>query len=484
MNNPLISLVLATKNAMPHLKNAIENIRKQKYRNFELIVQDGASTDGTVEFLQTITDLPRIEIVSEPDIGIGQAYNRGILRSKGDLICFTAADECLFEDSLERGVAWFEEHPLAATIYGGMALVDQHGRIIRELFQPPFDFLKYIKCQIWSPTTGLLNKKVLGKELYYDESVKAHPDYEFWLRVGSRFSANEIINRRELFAKALCDRTSMSYRTECFEQCCKDRFVILDKFLSTQEQTPALEVLRKDAKESILSWAIKEIIQIEGPSCQAIKLYEKAIEMEESPPNDICLVKGAISLNSFKKISLWSKIYTYGKNYFINQLSKFRYLFTSQMFKNSPLAPSTEQVVNRLSINLICRLLLKSLNTHSTFNSNSNKICIMGGPGSWSYISQTNFNTTADSSEKCKYWLKVHLKVLSGTIGVCLCNGNKIEKDKIFPVYPKEITTFISIDQISDLTLIIRNGGQPNSVVEIFDISLYKEAPILIKSSS
>jgi len=70
-SSPLISLVLPVKNAMPHVRKAVEAIRRQTYRNFEVLVQDGGSIDDTAEYLRSITDLPRIELVSESDSGIG-----------------------------------------------------------------------------------------------------------------------------------------------------------------------------------------------------------------------------------------------------------------------------------------------------------------------------------------------------------------------------------------------------------------------------
>ena len=91
--DPLISLVLPVKNGLPHIQTTIAALHRQTYRNFELVVQDGGSTDGTLAYLNSITGLPRVEIVSQPDTGIGQAYNRGIVRSRGELLCLIASDE-------------------------------------------------------------------------------------------------------------------------------------------------------------------------------------------------------------------------------------------------------------------------------------------------------------------------------------------------------------------------------------------------------
>src|SRR5262245_56125325 len=98
-------------NAMPHVQATIEALRRQTYRHFELIVQDGGSTDDTLYYLRSIRDLPSVEIVSERDKGIGQAYNRGIQRSRGDLLCLIAADEYLDDDALQKGVQWYETYP-------------------------------------------------------------------------------------------------------------------------------------------------------------------------------------------------------------------------------------------------------------------------------------------------------------------------------------------------------------------------------------
>jgi len=280
MSNPLISLVLPTKNSLPHLKQAIEGVRRQTYRNFELIVQDGGSTDGTLQYLATVTDLPRIDIISAPDSGIGQAYNRGIARSKGDLLCLIASDEFLFDRSLEMGVWWFHQNPQAAVIYGSMALVDKNGRERWRFIPRPFDLIEFMKCELFPTTGGLLNRKVIGDGLYYDETLKSCPDYDFWLRLGSRFSRKEIINRKELFFAARCDGVSMSYRPAAFEQFCKDKLFILDRFLGGEGNGPGLQALKNSAKAGIMLWVADALLGLEGSSPYAEALFKEAAAID------------------------------------------------------------------------------------------------------------------------------------------------------------------------------------------------------------
>jgi glycosyltransferase involved in cell wall biosynthesis len=163
---PLISLVLATRNAMPHLKTAIGALQRQTYRTFELLVQDGGSTDGTLEYLSSITDLPLMEVISEPDAGIGQAYNRGLRRCRGDLVCLVSSDEYLNDDALERGARCFHKYPQAAIIYGGERLVDANDEVIQVFLPPAFELLGVIRNEIVPPiAAAFLNREKVGEDL-------------------------------------------------------------------------------------------------------------------------------------------------------------------------------------------------------------------------------------------------------------------------------------------------------------------------------
>lgn len=405
---------------MPHLKNAIEGIQRQTYRNFELIIQDGGSTDGTLEYLTSIKGLPKIEIASQPDSGIGQAYNRGIVRSNGDFLCLAASDERLFDNALKTGISWFNENPLAASIYGSVSLVDKEGRECSRFLPSPFDFLKFMNCELFPTTAGLLNRKIIGEDLYYDESLKTCPDYDFWLRLGSRFSSKELINRHELFATALCDRTSMSFRAEACEQFCKDKVFILDRFLSRQNHRD-LEGMRNKAKAGIFVWGVKSVMQLEGVTPLAIQLCEASeafSKIDDAPPHHTQIIKNALTLK--------------------------------RLVGSSP----------RLLKLAIILIFGKKIPYR-----------IKGSKNPWGYTTQAVFNK-AYIPLKESYWVKIRMRVSSGAIGVCLMNGKTIEREKIFPISQNEIVTYFPIHNHSEISIIFRNGGIPHSVAEINEVSL------------
>ena len=123
---PRVSLVLTVKNGMPYLPEAIDSLRAQRHRDFELIVQDGGSTDGTLPYLRGISDFP-ISIVSEPDSGIGEARSRAYARCRTDLVGSIDADNLLGPDALSTAVAIFRQHPEAAAVYGAVEMINPDG---------------------------------------------------------------------------------------------------------------------------------------------------------------------------------------------------------------------------------------------------------------------------------------------------------------------------------------------------------------------
>jgi len=96
----VISIISITQNNLEGLKKTIKSTLSQNFDDFELIVIDGASTDGSKIFLQSISD-PRFHSISEPDTGIYNAFNKGVAQSSGDWIIFmNAGDEFANRQSL------------------------------------------------------------------------------------------------------------------------------------------------------------------------------------------------------------------------------------------------------------------------------------------------------------------------------------------------------------------------------------------------
>lgn len=114
---PLISIVMVTWNAGKHFRQALESVISQNYPNKEIIVVDGGSTDGTLSILKGFGDSVDYW-VSEPDKGIYDAMNKGILLCSGDWIGFKNADDWYAQDTFHLLAQKIQEFPEVGLWYG------------------------------------------------------------------------------------------------------------------------------------------------------------------------------------------------------------------------------------------------------------------------------------------------------------------------------------------------------------------------------
>jgi len=286
---PLVSLVLAVKNGLPHLKSTIEAVRRQKYSNYELVVQDGGSTDGSRQYLSSLTDIAHLKLAAAPDTGLGQAYNRALARCSGDLVCFLACDEYLEDDALETAVDCFRHHPTAVFVNGAVRLTDSHNHVVQIFESPHFNLLGHLKCEVVLAFAGLLNRHRIGSDLFCDERLKTCPDYDFWIRLGTRFAAADFVVVNKIFKTARADRTSMSYRAESFRQFCLDKQFALNRFLDAQPPGPVVESVRSAATAGILLWAAENVWSLEGASPAFFRSCREAARLEPWSPRLLAL---------------------------------------------------------------------------------------------------------------------------------------------------------------------------------------------------
>jgi acetyltransferase-like isoleucine patch superfamily enzyme len=98
---PLVSVVIATRNAADSLPMTLDSLSRQTFCDFEVLLVDGASTDDTVSIASSFPDLA-VDVISEVDDGIGDAWNKGVARSNGRWIIFLNAGDMLHPNHLAR----------------------------------------------------------------------------------------------------------------------------------------------------------------------------------------------------------------------------------------------------------------------------------------------------------------------------------------------------------------------------------------------
>ena len=119
----LLSIVLPTRNRADQMAEAVESVRNQSYKDWELIIVDDASTDATAERLDEIVKGDeRIKCIRNPvQEGVGGSLNHGFELARGDLLTWTSDDNLYRPAALEVMVKMIEHHDL---VYSAMTLVD------------------------------------------------------------------------------------------------------------------------------------------------------------------------------------------------------------------------------------------------------------------------------------------------------------------------------------------------------------------------
>lgn len=124
---PLISIIVATYNSAKTLSDTLDSILRQTYQNYEVLLQDGASTDDTMAIVEKYKDDfgERLSVVSEKDDGLYDAMNRAIDRATGDIVGILNSDDFYTSnDILEHIVEEFRKNSLLEAVYGDIHYVN------------------------------------------------------------------------------------------------------------------------------------------------------------------------------------------------------------------------------------------------------------------------------------------------------------------------------------------------------------------------
>ena len=178
---PLITVITAVFNGEAYLAGCIDSVFSQSYPNIEHIVIDGSSTDGTLDVLHRYND--RLAFwVSEPDNGVYDAWNKGILEARGEWICFVGADDELLPNAVGEYMHLAQQYPNAEYLSSRECWVHPSG--YKRIRGKPWSWSKFRRWNCVAHV-GSMHRRTLFERLgLYDLSFGTASDYEFLLRGG------------------------------------------------------------------------------------------------------------------------------------------------------------------------------------------------------------------------------------------------------------------------------------------------------------
>jgi len=180
---PHISVVTPSFNSVSTIAETIESVRTQDYTNWEHIVVDGGSQDGTVAVLRAC---PHLLWVSETDEGHYHAMNKGIARASGDVVVILNADDCLRPGALRTVAQGFQNNPDWDALFGDVVFVDAQGRKIYQREEALYDYKVLLYGVDYICHQALFVRREVYERLggYRHTEFLNSADYEFKLRLG------------------------------------------------------------------------------------------------------------------------------------------------------------------------------------------------------------------------------------------------------------------------------------------------------------
>ena len=239
---PLVSVLVTTYNHARYVEEALDLLRRQTSQDFEVIITDDASTDGSADVIAAWlarTGYPAQFIRNPNNRGICANRNTALARASGSFVCSLSGDDCYEPDRIERQLACFLAQPESvAAVYSDMSVVDAEGRPHRRSYlDDPLDgaappqgdlFVQIIAGNFLPAPAVMLRRSAISDVGGYDETLFTE-DFDMWLRLSFRFHFTYLPGRLVRY-RALESSMSRSHSNQPLMN--KTRTHILAKWLN------------------------------------------------------------------------------------------------------------------------------------------------------------------------------------------------------------------------------------------------------------
>ena len=186
---PLISVVMPVHNGRRYVADAVRSILAQTFRDFELIVIDDGSTDGSDEIVRDLASADaRIRLVRQENKGVTCSLNVGVAQARGTLIARMDADDLSWPERFEKQVRFLDSRPDHVLVGSRCRLIDPDGAPICEKKDVPLSH-EQIDQQLLEMRWPIVHPAVMirGSALKqiggYDERYRTNQDHDLFLRL-------------------------------------------------------------------------------------------------------------------------------------------------------------------------------------------------------------------------------------------------------------------------------------------------------------
>jgi glycosyltransferase involved in cell wall biosynthesis len=200
---PLVSVVMPLYNSAATVRESLDSVLAQSYRNLEILVVDDGSTDEGVALVEQVQD-PRLRVIRQRNRGLAGARNSGIRASNGAIVAFLDSDDLWRPEKIERHVQHLRSHPEVGVSYSCSAFIDENSRPLGIYQTPTLQNItpELILCRnpISNGSCVVIRREVLDgirfeanlygtpESYWFDDSFRQSEDIECWIRIALQTS--------------------------------------------------------------------------------------------------------------------------------------------------------------------------------------------------------------------------------------------------------------------------------------------------------
>ena len=217
-----ISIITPSLNQQEYIEKTILSVREQNYQNYEHIIIDGGSTDGTLEILAKYKN--EIIYISEKDSGQANAINKGLRMASGDILAFINSDDYYLPNTFNSIVIAFQKNT-AGWLIGDYKIIDSLGNEIHDFVIKYKTILRdradknlfYLANYIPQPST-FWKRDLFKASGFFNEAYTYAFDYEYWLRLYKIETPIIIRNKLSAFRIHQSSKGSQDYKLQLDEE--------------------------------------------------------------------------------------------------------------------------------------------------------------------------------------------------------------------------------------------------------------------------
>ncbi len=235
---PKISIVMPCFNSVEYIERSIRSIIEQDYKNIELFIKDGGSSDGTLDIIKHYAKkYPQfIRWISEKDKGQAEAINICMRNVSGDILAQLNADDVYKRGALRKVSEYFMENPNVMWAYGKADIINASDKEIRRwitlyknFWLRNYSYNSLLVLNYISQMACFWRKEAAKKVGEFDTSQHYVIDYDYWLRLGKEYKAGVINHYLSSFRITHSNKSTVGFVKQF-----KDEFDVAKRFTNNK----------------------------------------------------------------------------------------------------------------------------------------------------------------------------------------------------------------------------------------------------------